>query len=201
MIFRAVGNRCAVHLNSLKLPTSQLETLSILRGKGFETIEVDIPTIARGFVGKAKYRRGARLSKAPSVFDCSSFMKWLYAERGIWLPRRSIQQREVGTFIHFQDIAACDLLFTTGAQNYFFDDPADGVGHVGIVTDRETVIHAANSKVGIIETPLHSFVNEENFRGARRIIPEALEVITLITPQGREVETSDDIRWIVLQSL
>lgn len=153
MIFRAVGNLCAVHFDSLKLPVPQLEALRLLKGKGFETIEVNILKLAKRCVGRARYRRGARLIEAPLVFDCSSLIKWLYAQHGIWLPRRSIQQREAGVPVALKEVMAGDLVFIAGALSYFFDDPSDGVGHVGIMTDKETVIHAANSKVGVIESP------------------------------------------------
>src|SRR3989338_8780587 len=103
MEYRAVGNRCAVILNSLRLPHSREETLAILNHKGFTVVEVDIIALARQCIGTSRYRRGARPSEAPAVVDCSSFIKWLYAQRGIWLPRRSIQQRELGEAVNLDE--------------------------------------------------------------------------------------------------
>ncbi len=198
---RAVGNRCAVVIESLRLPILREETLGILERKGFILREVDMIELARRCIVTSVYRRGARLSEAPAVVDCSSFMKWLYAMRGIWLPRRSIQQRELGEAIPVNALLAGDLVFVSGHVDYYMDDPADGVGHVGIATGDNTVIHAANKKSNIVETPLGAFVGKNKFRGARRYIPRHVEVITLETPVGREVELADDLRWIVLQSL
>lgn len=96
---------------------------------------------------------------------------------------------------------AGDVIFASGWIDYFFDDPADGVGHVGIATHDATVIHAASRKAGIIEQPMNKFIGNEKFRGARRYIPKDNEVITLEVPIEREVETADDVRWILLQSL
>ncbi len=201
MEYRAVYNRCAVALDSLHLPVSHKDILAILAQKGFRAIEVDVAQLARQCVGESLYRRGARLSEAPRIVDCSSFVKWLYGQRGIWLPRRSIQQRELGEAIQLEHIEAGDLIFASGWIDYYFDDPSDGVGHVGIATDDATVIHAANKKAGVIESSLKTFVGANKFRGARRYIPKDRKVLTLETLPEREVETADDIRWIVLQSL
>ncbi|MDO8663412.1 MAG: NlpC/P60 family protein [Candidatus Wildermuthbacteria bacterium] len=201
MEYRAVGNRCAVDIEALQLPISHKEALNLLASKGFSVVEVDLIALARKCIGESQYRRGARPSEAPSVVDCSSLMKWLYGQLGIWLPRRSIQQRELGETIQLDEIIAGDLVFTSSWLNYYLDNPSDGVGHVGIATNDNMVIHAANKKAGVIETPLSRFVSETTFRGARRYIPKNREIFTLETPTDREVESADDIKWIVLQSL
>lgn len=201
MEYRAVGNHCAAIIDALHLPISREETLAILERKGFLMVKVDIVALARQCIGTSQYQRGARLSKAPAIVDCSSFVKWLYAERGIWLPRRSIQQRELGEMINRAELIAGDVVFVSGHIDYYHSDPADGVGHVGIYTGNGTVIHAANKKVNVIESSFADFAGETKFRGARRYIPKGAEVLTLETPRGREVESADDIRWIVLQAL
>lgn len=201
MEYRTTGNRCAVALDSLNLSISNEETLGILRKKGFEKVEVDLIELARQCIGKSQYKRGVKISEAPAVLDCSSFMKYLYAQRGIWLPRRSIQQRELGEIIKLEEVNAGDLIFVSGYIDYYINDPLDGVGHVGIVTNENTVIHAANKKNGIIESSITDFIGKEKFRGARRYVPNSIEVITLIIPSTKDVEFSDDLKWIVLQSL
>jgi hypothetical protein len=201
MNYRAVSNRCAVHLPSLNLPISAEDTLIILREKGFKVLDVDVVALARTCIKTSTYRRSARPSEAPVVVDCSSFIKWLYGQCGIWLPRRSIQQREIGTPVPINEVSAGDVVFVSGWIDYYHTNPKDGVGHVGIATGEETVIHAANRNVGVIEICLERFVDETNFRGIRRYIPREQGVLILETPLEREVETSDDLRWIVLQSL
>lgn len=199
MFYNAVGNLCAVNLKSLKLPISDDETLQILYRKGFKQISVDLVALARDRVGKAIYRRGAHPDEAPNVFDCSSFVKWLYSKRGIKLPRRSIQQSEKGRKIELDSLAPGDLVFVSGAIDYFRSDPKKGIGHVGIATGEGTIVHAANSKVHIIETQTDVFVGRERFRIARRYFSS--NTITLSVPEHRHIETSDDIRWVVLQNL
>lgn len=199
--YRAVGNRCAVDFEALALPIENAEALALLARKGFEIVPVDLMDLACRCVETSTYRRGARLSEAPEVVDCSSFVKWLYGQRGIWLPRRSIQQRDMSIPVAYQDIRAGDLVFCSGRIDYYLTDPENGVGYVGIATGEGTVVHAASYTVGVTENSLAAFTAGGGFRGARRIIPQSREVITLFTPPEREVEMSDDIRWIVLQSI
>jgi hypothetical protein len=201
MEYRAVQNRCAVHLQSLNLPISTEETLLILKNKGFGLLEVDLVAMARSCIKTSTYRRGARAREAPRVVDCSSFIKWLYGQRGVWLPRRSIQQRELGTSVPIEEIGAGDVVFISGQIDYYHSDPSDGVGHVGIATGEGTVVHASNKIVNVVESSFENFVGKTKFRGARRYIPKDEKILTLKTPQDREVEIADDLRWIVLQSL
>ena len=200
MHYRAVANRVAVDFTELNLPICDAEAIRILESIGFKIINMDIISEARNLVGRSQYRRSARLNEAPKVLDCSSLVKYVYGLAGIWLPRRSIQQRQMGQIINLPNRQSGDIIFCSGRIDYYKDDPADGVGHVGIISGPDTVIHAANSKVGIIESTISSFTDDEKFRGIRRIIPPQ-GINILETPPDREVETSDDIHWIILQNL
>ena len=200
MEYRAVGNRCAVDIDALQLPLTREEILNILAGKGFGIIEVDLVMLARRCIGRSRYRRGARLWEAPGIVDCSSFMKWLYGKAGMWLPRLSIQQREFGEAVEFCELVADDLVFVSGHIDYHRDNPADDVGHVGIATGDKTVIQATY-RAGVIESELDAFIGKAKFRGVRRYLPKDRGVLTFETPAGREIESADDIKWIVLRSL
>lgn len=189
-----------VDLSKFHFPIPDNEVLEILHKKGFSAIDVDLASLIREQIGST-YRRGARLFEAPEVFDCSSFTKWVYAQLGIWLPRRSIQQRTFGEEVSIEDAKAGDLIFKSGWIDYYDTDPSDGVGHVGIHTGEGTVVHAANRKLGVIESPDDRFTREDKFRGVRRLIPRHKRIFFLETPREREVEVSDDVRWIVLQNL
>ncbi len=200
MEYRAVGRRCAVAIDLLNLPISREEALEVLERKNFKVVAVNLIELARQCVGVSKYKRGARLSEAPATVDCSSFTKWLYSQRGIWLPRRSIQQRTFGEEVGLKELAAGDLIFTSGAKNYYESDPAEGVGHVGVATGDGTVIHAANQKFNVVESPIDEFMTRNRFRGARRYIPKGVEILTLNLPLEMEIEIADDLKWIILQS-
>lgn len=199
--YRAVGNRVAVPINTLDLPITTQEALKILNNNKFKLLDVDIVALARECINVSLYRRGARFCEAPSVVDCSSYIKWLYAQRGVWLPRRSIQQREFGEEINLENVNGGDVVFTSGPIDYYRHDPIDGVGHVAVVTDQKTVIHADGQQGVVIETTIQDFLLERKFRGVRRYISSADEVLTFESPVHREVESSDDVRWIIMQSL
>ena len=195
--YLAVGNKCAVDLAAWNLPVSPERALEILKHKGFRVVEVNLIQLARGCVGRSHYQRGALISQAPDVMDCSTLAKWLYGQAGIWLPRHSIDQAEMGNFVPLSQAQAGDLVFTKGVKPYFHN-PSCQIGHVGMVTEQETVIHAANSKRGVAEDRLEDFV-DENFRTIRRIMSPSM--ITLESPADRMVEWSGQIRNIIVQNL
>lgn len=201
MFFRATQNRCAVVLSGLRLPISNEKALRLLRRIGFRRLNINLVRLARSRVGVAQYRRGARLCDAPREFDCSSFVKWLYAKRGIWIPRRTVQQIAFGRDIQLGDMTSGDLVYVTGAINWYDTDPEQGVGHVGIATGEGTIIHAAYARVGIVETKQDAFLRRVTLRGIRRHVEHSEDVLTLITPKHFEVESSDDLRWIILSRL
>lgn len=199
MNFRSVENRVGLFLEDLNLPFGEVELNSRLHVKGFKKVEVNLLSLAKFCITSSVYKRGAKASLAPSVVDCSSFVKWLYGMKGVWLPRRTIQQREMGKKVYLNELVEGDLVFTTGRINYFHSDPEDGVGHVGIYTGNGSVIHAANSKKHVMEVSLEKFAPMYDFRGARRYIPLGRNFVTLICPEEREVECADDVRWVLLQ--
>lgn len=198
-MFRAVEKCCAVDFSKLDLPIAEEDAMRILSFLGFRVVPVDLVEIARSRVGASRYQRGARLMDAPGVFDCSSLMKWLYAQRGIWLPWRTIQQIDQGSSIDIRDLSAGDVIFTTGFINYYRTDPSQGVGHVGIATGEGSIVHAANSRSGIVESAVEDFLHAVELRGIRRYVTAS--VVTLDVPLLRDIETSDDIRWVILQRL
>ena len=201
MFYRSVESRCAVVLSELHLPFTDEQALILLQQKGIILEHTNLVELARSCIKTSSYRRGALPCEAPMTVDCSSFIKWLYGQMGIWLPRRSIQQRdEPAQHLTVSELKAGDVVFTSGWINYFHTDPTDGVGHVGIATDEETIIHAANSRVGVIETPTAEFI-KDGFRGARRYIPTDTSLHTFTYPATLNIDRSDDLRWVLLQSL
>ncbi|MGN1402096.1 MAG: LysM peptidoglycan-binding domain-containing protein [Bacillus sp. (in: firmicutes)] len=85
----------------------------------------------------AKYVYGASTSRT-DIFDCSSFIKRIFSENGISLPRTSLAQSKLGTPISIANVRKGDLIF--------FDTNYDGVvNHVGIMTSNTTMLHCGNS--------------------------------------------------------
>lgn len=198
--YHAVGNKCAVDFEKLNLPISKSDALEILCQRGFRVVDVDLVALARKCVGGSFYRRGAPFYQAPFTVDCSTLTKWVYAKAGIWLPRHSIDQRAMGQAVAVNQIEPGDLVFTAGAVSYWYHNPANGVGHVGLATGAGTVIHAANKKRGVVEEELGSFTGRQNnYREARRV--KVVTTVTLECPSNRVVEWSGEIRNIIVQNL
>ncbi len=197
----AVGNRCAVDFSTLRLPFSDEEAIKILLERGFNLITENLTALARQCVGISKYVRFCRAEEAPNSVDCSSFVKWLYAQKGIWLPRHPIDQRYLG----FQEIADIstklyegDLIFSTGRRNLYWFNPEEGIGHVGMVSSNQTLIHAANPHTGVVELPLTDVIGRWQNRGIIRIIPNPGRTFTFECPAHQLVECSTAFRWKLL---
>ncbi len=198
MIHRAVGGRIAVDVPELELPFTENVVVEKLGALGFEPIKIDLIDLARLCIGHSTHRRGARPHEAPAVVDCSSLVKWLFGEYGVWLPRRTIQQRELGHEVS-ECFEAGDVVFRSSRQNWFRNhERCAGTGHVGIYLGDRRIIHAANTKKGVVEDSLEDFLGNEpgSFRGARRYIGP--ETLVFKIPKNIDVETSDDLRWILL---
>jgi hypothetical protein len=188
-----------VVLNDLRLELSEEEVYKLLADAGFRVVEVSLVGLARSQIGVSAFVRRVQSHEAPARVDCSSFVKWLYAQVGVWIPRRTIQQWSFGRAVDLADVVAGDLVFTRGGSTFYTDDEGVEVGHVGLATGEGTVIQAANAKRGIVEDELLKFCTHSAFCGVRRIVPMN-SMLTLEVPDYRDIETSDDLRWLILSS-
>lgn len=68
----------------------------------------------------------------PSTFDCSGFVKYVYGQYDIKLPRTTTEQELLGTKVEKKDLKPGDLVF--------FGSPAY---HVGIYVGNDCYIHAS----------------------------------------------------------
>lgn len=192
------NNRLCVHFPTLIPYVIQEKIDNYLDLKGFLKTRVDILKLAQEQVGK-RYYRGSNYNSRQS-FDCSSLTQWLYGQKGIYIPRISIDQRDFGTPIKIKELKAGDLIFTTGYINYYYEEEkVNSVRHVGIYTG-ESVIHAANKKRGVVEDSLFHFVNN-NFRGATRIYDHLNVADTIIIPPKERIEYDAHLRWRILQTV
>jgi hypothetical protein len=191
----AVGNKCAVDFHQLGLPIPQAEALKVLWHKGFRVVNVDPVALVRTCLGTAKYKRGANISEAPYLVDCSTLTKWIYGKTGIWLPRHSIDQRDMGEQIPRSEVKSGDLIFVSGFRSYWRHGENIEIGHVGICSGEGTVIHACNSTRGVVEDSIEEFLRDVKDGGIRRI--KTSTTITLESPSNRMVECSSEFRQIL----
>lgn len=114
--------------------------------------------VARAQIGKP-YVWGAA---GPNAFDCSGLVMWAWAQVGVSLPHFTVDQYNAMVPVPLGQVQPGDLVFLqhTYAAPY-------AITHVGMVTERGTVIEAPEPGVAIREVPLASYV-ATNFYGAAR---------------------------------
>ena len=117
-----------------------------------ETQKQQLTEIAKQQIGKP-YVFGAHEVEEGEVFDCSSFVQFVFRKIGIELPRSSILQAgdEQGKEIPLHsDLEIGDLLFMRGVRGYYRDSFFGGrelyIGHVAIYLGNGAIAHAQAHK-------------------------------------------------------
>lgn len=130
-------------------------------------------SLARELVGKP-YQYGAKPEDAPNVFDCSSFIQYLFKQLGIELPRSSILQAAdaKGEMVvpapDLSNLEPGDLLFMTGVAGHYDDELFGGVrhyiGHVTLYLGNGSIIQAKKSYGEVREGTLSEFIKDPHYR-------------------------------------
>jgi cell wall-associated NlpC family hydrolase len=138
-----------------------------------ESSAVDIPgsiTQTSRLVREALDLRGTPYRNGgsdPSGFDCSGFTQWVFARVGVWLPRETRDQFQMGQPVRADTAQAGDLIF--------FSTTTRGASHVGISLGGDTFVHAPSSRgvvrVESLDVPYWS----QRIVGVRRVADEARE--------------------------
>ncbi len=97
----------------------------------------------------------------PGGFDCSGYVRYVFAQAGIYLPRMADEQYEAGYPISTSELAAGDLVF--------FSTYTYGVSHVGIYLGDGNFIHASSSR-GVTISNLGDYYWCDCYVGSRRIM-------------------------------
>ncbi|TYR81847.1 NlpC/P60 family protein [Priestia megaterium] len=102
------------------------------------------------------------------MFDCSSFMQYIFGVNGIELPRNSRQQFKVGTRVLSAPLQKGDLLFFTTKKRKHRYGLAK-IGHVGLYIGNNQMLHTYRGEKEVTISTLDSYWKEA-FVGAKRLI-------------------------------
>lgn len=108
-----------------------------------EIISNQVINYALQFVGNPYVYGGNSLTNGT---DCSGFTKLIYANYGVSLARSARDQSYNGTRVGLSNIMPGDLVFSGYGGS---------IGHVAIYIGDNKLVHALNSRVGIVVTDLH----------------------------------------------
>jgi len=101
----------------------------------------------------------------PKGFDCSGYVKYVYAKAGINLPRTAYQQSMVGKTVKKSKLKKGDLLFFLTDKKRHIP-----ITHVGLYIGNDKFIHAASKKEGIIISRLSKSKYNKFFVKAKRLL-------------------------------
>lgn len=122
--------------------TNELKTaLTIteaLYGEGVTDARVAICEYAKQFVGNPYVWGGVSLTRGA---DCSGFVLSVYKNFGVSLPHSSRAQANCGTRISTSELKPGDLIFYGSGRS---------INHVAMYIGNGQVVHASNSRTGII---------------------------------------------------
>jgi cell wall-associated NlpC family hydrolase len=121
----------------------------------------DAVAVAEHYLG-VRYLWGG--SNPTSGFDCSGFVKFVYAQLGVDLPHYAATQYATTPHVQASQLEAGDLLF--------FEPHRDGPGHVGMYIGDGVLIEAPRTGDVVKLAPVASLTDALGFVGASR--PAAL---------------------------
>ena len=105
------------------------------------------------------YRNGGN---DPSGFDCSGFVKYVFEQNGISVPRKVEDQYRAGKQIDARQLEPGDLVF--------FTTVSPGASHVGIVIGGDEFVHAPSSTGQVRVERLSATYWSARLVGARRVL-------------------------------
>jgi cell wall-associated NlpC family hydrolase len=122
----------------------------------------DIVISAMGLLG-LPYKRGG--NSIETGFDCSGFVKALYAQTlGKVLPRSAAEQAAQTTTIEKEELQPGDLVFFNTMRRAF--------SHVGIYVGEGKFIHSPKPGAQVRIEDMHTGYWDKRFNGARRVEQE-----------------------------
>jgi len=112
--------------------------------------------LSRRYLG-VRYRWGG---SAPSGFDCSGFLYYVYGRMGVALPRTTFDMYDAGVPVPRDELRAGDLVF--------FQTVSPGPSHAGIYLGDGRFIHSSSGAGGVLITSMDHDYYAPRYLGARR---------------------------------
>jgi len=97
----------------------------------------------------------------PTGFDCSGFVRYVYEQHGVAMPRQVREQFRVGKNVDRDRLEPGDLVF--------FSTVAPGASHVGIVIGGDQFVHAPSERGVVRVESLTQQYWASRFIGAKRV--------------------------------
>ena len=139
-------------------------TYAALLGKSMPEVSRGSNYIARRVISDSMNYLGVPYvfgGTTPSGFDCSGYVRYVFANAGIYLPRTADAQYEVGYPVSTSELQAGDLVF--------FSTYEVGPSHVGIYLGDGDFINASSSQ-GVSIASIYSSYWGSCYIGARRVM-------------------------------
>ena len=139
-------------------------TYSALMGREMPQVSRSFNSISRRIIAHSMNYIGVPYvfgGTSPSGFDCSGYVRFVFANAGIYLPRTADAQYEVGMPVSRGELIPGDLVF--------FSTYDYGASHVGIYLGDGSFINASSSR-GVAVDSLYSGYWGSCYIGARRVI-------------------------------
>ena len=139
-------------------------TYAALLGKSMPAVSSTTNSIARRVVSDSMNYLGVPYvfgGTTPNGFDCSGYVRYVFANAGVYLPRTADAQYEVGYSVSTSELMPGDLVF--------FSTYEPGASHVGIYLGDGDFINASSSQ-GVSVVSLYSSYWGSCYIGARRVM-------------------------------
>jgi len=107
----------------------------------------------------APYRNGG---SDPKGFDCSGFVRYVFSQHGVTVPRTVTDQFHAGQQVPQDQLAPGDLVF--------FSTVAPGPSHVGILIGGDEFVHAPSGAGEVRVERMSAPYWATRFVGARRVL-------------------------------
>ena len=140
-------------------------TYAALLGKSMPAVSSTTNSIARRVVSDSMNYLGVPYvfgGTTPNGFDCSGYVRYVFANAGVYLPRTADAQYEVGYSVSTSELVPGDLVF--------FSTYEPGPSHVGIYLGNNKMIHASSGAGEVIISDLGSGYYNRVFSWGRRVL-------------------------------